>query len=214
MGGEMSRGTGAVERYFSHVYPQGSRVAGIPLFRRGEGHRVQVVRRWVPRWDGLAVLDAGCGDGAFVEKAMAGRPARLRLEDISGVQLQRAAERLARRADRVEAEVADVCGRDLGGGFDVVLALGVSDYVADWGRLVGALLARSAGMVIVDFSRRGRPHHLLRRCWLWLHGVRLYTASRAELDAVLANCGAHAEVEQLPLQWVVRLQPASSPPTT
>ena len=199
-------GAKAVERYFSAHYPQGSRVAGIPVLRRGEDDRAALVGRWVPRWDGASVLDAGCGDGAFLYRVLSGRPARLRLEDVSAAQLERAAGLLAGRADAVEAAVADVCAGGGPGGFDVVLALGVADYVADWRRLVRALLDRSAGVVIADFPRRGRPHHWARRLWLGLHGVRLSTASRAGLGAVLAECGARATVVPLPLHWMVRIE--------
>jgi SAM-dependent methyltransferase len=197
----------AVERYFSSRYPGPARVAGIPLLRRGEDNRAALVRRWVPRWDGVSVLDAGCGDGAFLHRVLEGRPARLRLEDVSPAQLRRAAERLRGRADTVETRVADVSVGGGPGGFDVILALGVADYAADWRRLVRALLDRSAGMVIADFPRQGVPHHLLRRCWLALHGVRLSTASRAGMDAVLGDCSARVEVVRLPLHWMVRLEP-------
>lgn len=196
--------TGAVARYFSAHYPPGRRLAGLPL-RRGEDHRAAAVRRWVPRWDGVSVLDAGCGDGAFLHGVMRGRPARLRLEDVSAAQVQRAAGRLAGRAHALEAEVADVCAPGRPGGFDVVLALGVSDYVADWRGLVRALLDRASGTVIVDFPRSGRAHHLLRRWWLSLHGVRLSTGSRAGVQAVLADCGARAEIVPLPVHWLVRI---------
>lgn len=203
--GSPEAAAGAVARYFSDRYPQKARVAGIPVLRRGEEQRLELVRRWVPRWDGIAVLDAGCGDGAFLERAMTGTPARLALEDVSAAQVARAAERLAGRADCVETRAADVCAPGASGCFDVVLALGVSDYVADWPALVRALMARSAGMVIADFPRRGRPHHLLRTVWLALHGVRLATGSRARMDAVLRECGARAEIVPLPLHWMVRI---------
>lgn len=200
-----------MERYFSDRYPRRDRVAGVPLLRRGAEDRLALVRGWVPRWEGLAVLDAGCGDGAFLRRALAGRPARLRLEDLSPAQLARAEGGLRGRADAVEAAVADVSAPGAPGGFDVVLALGVSDYVADWAGLMRALLARcAAGVVIADFPRRGVPHHLLRRCWLALHGVRLSTGSRARLEAVISACGARAEVVRLPLHWMVRLQPPSA----
>lgn len=205
------RERGAVARYFSVRYPRDGRVAGLPLLRRGEGHRAAVVRRWVPNWDGVSVLDAGCGDGAFLARALSGRPARVRLEDVSAVQLQRAAARLCGRADAVEAEVADVCAEGCPGSFDVVLALGVADYASDWRRLLRALLARSSGMVIADFPRRHTAHHLLRKGWLALNGIRLSTASRAGLEAVLADCGTRAEVVRLPLHWIVRMEPTRAP---
>src|SRR5918997_842431 len=102
-GSGMEDAPDAVARYFSHRYPRRTAKGGVPLLRRGEDDRAAAVERWVPRWDGLAVLDAGCGDGAFLQRVMAGRPARLRLEDLSAAQLARAAGRLADRADAREA---------------------------------------------------------------------------------------------------------------
>ncbi len=205
-GSGMVDAPGAVARYFSQRYPRRTAIGGVQFLRRGEDDRAAAVAQWVPRWDGLAVLDAGCGDGAFLRRVMTGRPARLRLEDLSSAQLARASAGLAGRAEAVEAAVADACTAGGAGGFDVVLALGVADYVGDWRRFVRALLARSAGVLIADFPRRGRPHHLLRRGWLALHGVRLSTGARREVEAALAECGARAEVVPLPLHWLVRIE--------
>src|SRR3972149_248619 len=92
-----------VRWYFARRYPRRKSGIASKLFRQGESDRLHLVRTWIPNWDGLAVLDAGCGDGAFMHSLLNGRPAHLRLEDFAHSWAAMAHERLLNEADKVEA---------------------------------------------------------------------------------------------------------------
>lgn len=198
----------AVLRYFARRYPGRGGVASM-IFRRGEGGRAAVVERWLDGCAGRSVLDCGCGDGEFLGQALAARPALLRLEDLVPHMAGVAASRLQGRADRLESAANDARRAPDPRRFDVVLALGVIDYVADWRSLLRVLLGRADGALILSVPRAGHPHHALRRLWLSLHGIHLTALTRAALDSALAELPGRerlaVEVVDLGLEWVVRI---------
>jgi trans-aconitate methyltransferase len=160
----------------------------------------------MPEWDGLAVLDAGCGDGAFMHDLLHGHPAYVRLEDFVQSWTVMAYGRLLQDADRVEAVTADVRTVDDATLYDVVLALGVFDYDSDWPGLLHRLMCRSKGIVVADFPRAGTLHSWVRQIWLGAHGINLQSTNRKRLDLLFERVGASAQVEELPLQWIARIR--------
>jgi SAM-dependent methyltransferase len=193
--------------YFDRTYPSRSTLAGRLLSRHGERERVRIVRAWLPSADGHSVLDAGCGDGAFLAAVLAGRPARLRLEDLSPRAVEQAARTLAGRADALETAVADAMEAEPGG-FDAVLAIGVLDYQPDPARALRRLLLRSRGVVIVSLPRRDHPRNWARRAWFALRGGALVLASRRRAEAIAAGVGRPFDVERGRYEWFLRIHPA------
>jgi len=193
--------------YFDRVYPSRSSLAGRLLFRHGERERVRIVRAWLPSAAGLAVLDAGCGDGEFLAAALTGRPARLRLEDISPRAVEQAARTLAGRADALEDAVADAMEAEPGG-FDAVLSVGVLDYQADPGRALRRLLPRSRGVVIVSVPRRDHPRNWARRLWFAARGSPFVLASRRRAEGLAAALGRPFDLERGRYEWFLRIHPA------
>ncbi len=193
--------TDRLRRYFARYPGRDSRAARF-LFRRGEDERLHLLQSWLPDWDGLTVLDAGCGDGVFLARLLAGRPRLVRLEDFVERWTTIAAARLKGHADTVEAVTTDVTSVQGDARYDIVVALGLLDYTPDRLNLLQCLIKRACGVIVVDFPRRGTLHSLVRRIWLRLRGVRLYPATREELMALFESADVTARIEGLPLQWV------------
>jgi hypothetical protein len=195
----------AVRSYFSRSYPDRSSALA-RVFRRREDERQRLLRSWLPDCDGLDVLDAGAGDGLFLAGALRGKPAFLRLEDLVAANLRRAEERLRQRTAAIDACVTDVRDAAEPRRYDVVVAMGISDYVRDWEHLLEVLLRRTGDVLILDFPRADTLHRLARRTWLAMHGVALHASSRKRLDALLAPFGHANDVAALSYNWVVRLR--------
>jgi len=126
------------------------------LFRRRE-LALDVVRSYQsPR-----VLDVGCGSGRVGELALEQGAGEYVGIDFSEPMLALAEERLARFAPRMRLVRGDFLEEDLDGRFDVVLALGLFDYVAEPERFTRRFgeLAAPGGSVVGSFPR-----------WDWLKG--------------------------------------------
>jgi SAM-dependent methyltransferase len=195
--------------YFDRIYPARSTLAGRLLSRHGERERIRIVREWLPSAGGLSVLDAGCGDGEFLAAALTGRPARLRLEDVSLRAVDQAARTLAGRAEALEAAVADAMVAEPGG-FDAVLAVGVLDYQPDPAWAVARLLRRSRGVLIVSLPRRDHPRNWARRAWFALRGGALVLASRRRAATIAAAPGRPFDLMRGRYEWFLRIHPAAA----
>src|SRR5262245_12819832 len=100
----------AVRQYFSAHYPDRSDLRAL-AFRGGEGDRLAAVRAWLPRLDGIDILDAGCGDGTFLADqlgASGAQPRRIRLEDVASRMVDSARRNLEGRARIIEAAAVDI----------------------------------------------------------------------------------------------------------
>jgi trans-aconitate methyltransferase len=197
----------AVQAYFETRYPRRASWIGALACRRGEELRLAQLRRWVPTCAGLSILDAGCGDGEFLWRFLRQRPRRLRIEDFAASQLALARARLCERADEFTACSADIrCSGDQQS-YDLVLALGVFDYTPDWPALLRSLLRRTHGVLCADVPKAGTLHGCLRRVWLRTQGIGLQSASRRTLAAVLDPIRGTVDVVDLPLHWMLRIEP-------
>jgi SAM-dependent methyltransferase len=107
------------------------------------------------------VLDVGCGSGRigeFVIEAGAGRYVGI---DFSDAMLALARARLGRFADRVELIEGDFHEAPLDGPFDVILALGLFDYLSEPRRTIMRIAERCSddGCVVASFP-----------AWSWVKG--------------------------------------------
>lgn len=195
----------ALQRYFGKRYPNRDQWLGANVFRAGETARRQIVGRSLPELDGLDVLDVGCGDGAFLASIVRGRPRLLRLEDLIADSVEAAHHRLSDRAERIEVGVVDSANADCEQGFDIVMAIGVTDYQPNWIRFVDQLLRRTKGRLIVDIPRTDDVRNQLRRLWLWLHGITLQTATRHGVATGLAPLCTAPLIQVTRHSWVLCL---------
>lgn len=196
-----------VRRYFGTRYPGRSNLLARPFFRAGEQQRIDIVGAWLQQLAPDTLLDAGCGDGVFLERILPGRMRLLSLEDFVPEVLAAAHERHQSSAETVRAHPDDVrISRDEAH-YDVVLALGIFDYERDWVGLLRNLLRRTRGTLIVDFPKMHGLRGRLRRAWLALHGIALHTADNDELEDLFRDHAIERDRIELPDQRIVRLTP-------
>ena len=129
------------------------------LLRPGLFNRRELALGVARQYDAPAVLDVGGGSGRIGEPILEQGASRYVDVDLSDTMLELARERLARFGDKVELVQGDFLEADLSGPFDVVLALGYFDYIADadaHARRIGELCS---GSVVASFPR-----------WTWTKG--------------------------------------------
>jgi SAM-dependent methyltransferase len=201
----------ALQRYFGKRYPNRDQWLGAKVFRAGETARRQIVGRSLPELDGLDVLDVGCGDGDFLASIVRGRPRLLRLEDLIPDSVETAHHRLSDCAEHIEVGVVDSANADCEQRFDIVMAIGVTDYQQNWIRFVAQLLRRTKGRLIVDVPRTDDVRNQLRRLWLWLHGLTLQTATQHGVVAGLAPLCSAPLIQVTRHSWVLCLDRSAMP---
>ena len=194
--------------YFESVYPARESNAGRGWARAHEERRVAVVREWIQQYRATDVLDVGCGDGYFLEAVLPSYVSRVRVEDLVPARVSEAARRVGGAGRTVEAAVADVNEPAHDGDmFDVVLAIGVTDYNPNWDEIIANLCRRARNTVIVDFPMAGGLRGVARKLWLRWHDVTLRCTTLEELQPLLARHAREIETVDLGLNCAVRMTP-------
>lgn len=146
-------------RYFDRRARAFDRVYGRPhRLRRGPWRGRALAADVVAGHEEPAVLDVGCGPGRVGEAVLAAGAVSYVGIDISPMMLALARARLAGDT-RVELLEGDFLELEPEGTFDVVLALGLFDYVRDPLRAAEWLRARCSSTLVASFTR-----------WDWLKG--------------------------------------------
>lgn len=131
------------------------------------------------------VLDVGCGSGRFALR-LAARGAEVVGLDFAGDMLE-LAERLAVEAgvgEKCSFVKADFLAWEADGAFDLGLAIGVVDYVADPAPLIAKLSDLTRGRLIVSFPRRLHPLVPLRYVRLRAADCPVHFYSRSQVEAL------------------------------
>ena len=105
------------------------------------------------------MLDVGCGSGRIAEAILDAGAARYVGIDLSPGMLELARERLARFGSKVELVHGDFLDAPLQGRFDVVVALGLFDYVPEPQLFARRMYELCSGVVVASFPR-----------WNWAKG--------------------------------------------
>jgi len=107
---------------------------GMPAYYNGLTHLAQrlALARWLRVRPGTRVLDVGCGVGRW-SRLLASRRAVVTGVDLSGEMIAEAERRAARAgvAHRCRFLVQDAAALDVGGTFDLVLAVTVLQHILD-----------------------------------------------------------------------------------
>jgi len=126
--------------------------------RRGPRLGRDLAAAVVARQGGPAVLDVGCGPGRVAEAVLDAGAASYVGIDLSPRMLALARRRLQGR-ERVELIEGDFLELELPGGFPVVLALGLFDYLEDPLRGAAWMRSHCTSTLVASFTR-----------WDWLKG--------------------------------------------
>jgi SAM-dependent methyltransferase len=129
------------------------------LVRPGLYERYRIALEVARHYERPRVLDVGCGSARIGEPLLEGGASQYVGVDFSAPMLELARDRLARFGDRVILVESDFLGAKLEGPFDLVLALGVFDYVPDPEPAVRRTAALAAGSAVATFPR-----------WSWIKG--------------------------------------------
>src|SRR5438477_3404090 len=111
----------------------------VKLLRPGLLRRRQLAVETVRSYENPRVLDVGCGSGRIGELVLEAGTARYVGIDFSEPMLELARARLDRFKDQAELIAGDFHQTPLTGPFDVILALGLFDYLLEPDRIVGRM---------------------------------------------------------------------------
>ena len=159
------------------------------LLQSGPSRGRELAAAVVARHAGARVLDVGCGPGRIAEAVIdAGAAAYVGI-DLSARMLDLARERVG-RFPSVELHEGDFLELEVPGTFDVVLALGLFDYLAEPARAAAWMGARCSSTLVASFTRwdwlKGPLRHFhyerLNRC-------PIFDYTEAEAEALLTHAG-------------------------
>jgi SAM-dependent methyltransferase len=180
----------AKARQFDDLYEDErllARVLRPGLFRRRQ-LAVDTVRGYrAPR-----VLDVGCGSGRIGEFVLEAGAPRYVGVDFSEPMIALAEERLARFGERVQLITDDFLTASLHGPFDVVLALGVFDYLPDPRRFISRMfeLCAKGGCVVGSFPAWSPIKGPIRKVrYEWIGDCPIFNYDRDELEGMLSETG-------------------------
>src|SRR5438105_2396036 len=142
---------------FDHLYDEDHALQR--LLRPGLFNRRELALAVAGEYEAPAVLDVGGGSGRIGEPILEQGASRYVDVDLSDTMLELARERLARFGDRAELVQGDFLTAQLSGPFDIVLALGYFDYIADAAAHARRMGELCTGSVVASFPR-----------WTWTKG--------------------------------------------
>jgi SAM-dependent methyltransferase len=125
----------------------------VRLLRPGLLRRRQLAVDTVRSYQAPRVLDVGCGSGRIGEFVLDAGASRYLGIDFSEPMLDMARARLERFGDRVALQLGDFLDAPIDGSFDVVLAVGLFDYLPDPHRFTRKMFELTApgGCVVGSF---------------------------------------------------------------
>ena len=140
-----------------------------------------------------AVLDLGCGPGRVAEAVIDAGAATYLGVDLAPNMLALARERLDGLAS-VELLEGDFLDLDIRGEFDVVLALGLFDYLEEPVRAAEWMRARCSSTLVASFTRRDWIKGPIRRFrYERLHRCPIFDYTEVEAEALFTD--AFSDVE-------------------
>ena len=164
----------------------------VRLLRPGLLRRRNLAVETVRRFSSPRVLDVGCGSGRigeFVLEAGAGQYVGV---DFSEPMIALARTRLERFTDRTELLVEDFLRADLEGQFDVVLALGLFDYLPEPRPFTERMFSLCApgGAVVGSFPAFSLLKGPVRKVrYEWIGDCPIFNYNRPQLLSMFGESG-------------------------
>jgi SAM-dependent methyltransferase len=164
----------------------------VRLMRPGLFRRRRLAVDTVRGYGAPRVLDVGCGSGRIGEFALEAGASHYLGVDFAEPMIELARERLERFGDRVTLVSDDFLSVPLGGTFDVVLALGLFDYLPDPERFALRMfeLCSEGGCMVGSFpawSLVKGPARKLR--YEWIGDCPIFNYDGEQLERMLSAAG-------------------------
>jgi SAM-dependent methyltransferase len=170
---------------FDRLYSRRGIVAHI---RRGPQRSRELAASIVARQGAPEVLDVGCGPGRVAEAVIEAGAARYVGIDFSPHMLALARRRLEQN-EAVELIEGNFLDADLPRTFDVVLALGLFDYLEEPERAAAWLRAHCTSTLVASFPRWDWVKAPLRHLYYALHRCQIFDYSEVGVEELLAGAG-------------------------
>ena len=164
----------------------------VRTLRPGLFRRRRLAVESVKVYDAPRVLDVGCGSGRigeFVLEAGAGHYVGV---DFSEPMIEMSRARLNRFADRADLIVDDFLTADLHGPFEVILAVGLFDYLPEPHRFTRRMfeLCAPGGCVVGSFPAWSLLKGPVRKVrYEWIGDCPIFNYSRRELELMFGASG-------------------------
>ncbi|HUE25659.1 MAG TPA: methyltransferase domain-containing protein [Solirubrobacteraceae bacterium] len=164
----------------------------VRLLRPGLFRRRQLAVETVASYEAPRVLDVGCGSGRIGEFVLDAGASHYVGVDFAEPMIELARERLDRFGERAELITSDFLAVSLEQRFDVVLAVGLFDYLPnadEFARRMFELCAPGGSMVgsFPTWSPIKGPVRKLR--YEWIGDCPIFNYSRPRLEALLSGAG-------------------------
>jgi SAM-dependent methyltransferase len=164
----------------------------VRLLRPGLFRRRQLAVDSVGSYAAPRVLDVGCGSGRIGEFALEAGAAEYVGVDFAEPMIELARDRLARFSGRVELISADFLTVPLEGSFDVVLALGLFDYLPNSDEFARRMFERCSpgGCLVGSFPTWSLVKGPVRKVrYEWIGDCPIFNYSRSDLETMLGASG-------------------------
>jgi 2-polyprenyl-3-methyl-5-hydroxy-6-metoxy-1,4-benzoquinol methylase len=138
------------------------------------------------------VLDVGCGSGRIGEFVLDAGTSRYLGVDFSEPMIELARRRLQRFGERAELRLEDFLHAEIEGPFDVILALGLFDYLPDPERFAGKMssLCAPGGCVVGSFPAFSPVKGPIRKLrYEWIGDCPIFNYTRPQLEQLFGSVG-------------------------
>jgi ubiquinone/menaquinone biosynthesis C-methylase UbiE len=170
------------------------------VFRKAIYERFAITFQHSEPIAGKAILDVGCGSGRYAIEFARRGAARVVGLDFSAPMLDIARQlaTAAGVAERCEFRQADFLTTSLGEQFDVVIAIGFFDYMADPVATLRRMVEHSRGRVIGTFPGRSLIRMPLRKVRYWMADCPVLFYREDDVRRIARDAGVK-QIEIVPI---------------
>jgi SAM-dependent methyltransferase len=164
----------------------------VRTLRPGLFRRRKLAVDTVTQYDAPRVLDVGCGSGRIGEFVLGAGASHYVGVDFSAPMIDLARARLQRFSDKTELLVDDFLAAPLNGPFEVILAVGLFDYLPDPHRFSRRMFELTApgGCVVGSFPTWSWLKGPVRKVrYEWIGDCPIFNYSHRELELMFGASG-------------------------
>jgi 2-polyprenyl-3-methyl-5-hydroxy-6-metoxy-1,4-benzoquinol methylase len=161
------------------------------IFRRALKQRWDLTMKHALPAAGKTYVDIGCGTGEYSIALGEAGAALVTGIDFAGpmIDLSRRLAEARGLSDRCEFIAGDFMKLDLGRTYDMAIAVGVFDYVADYEAFWQKMIALSTGVIVASFPGHSPVREPVRKLRYRRKGFPVYFYSRDQLESLANSSG-------------------------